>query len=141
MNTLQTTLEHDTLQALRQDPALQSLLERLPESVRESFSEDQLSALKLALAARSWGQHALDWRGTLRLFRYRYYFVFLVGRNRRTLSRRERQIGLWLQAVFVMLFLSFCVLLGLLTLYLAKSAAGIDLFPGVSLGIWSWINS
>ena len=46
MDTLQTTLEHETLQALRQDPALQSLMERLPAPVRDSFAEEQLAALK-----------------------------------------------------------------------------------------------
>ena len=141
MDTLKTTLEHETLQSLRQDPALQSLMERLPQPVRDSFTEEQLAALKLALAARSWGRHAIDWRGTLRLWRYRYYIVFLVGRNRRTLTRGELQIGLWLQAILVLLFLALCTLLGLLALYIAKSAAGIDLFPGFSLGIWGWINA
>ncbi|NKN34555.1 3-phosphoshikimate 1-carboxyvinyltransferase [Marichromatium bheemlicum] len=116
-------------------------MERLPQPVRDSFTEEQLSALKLALAARSWGRHAIDWRGTLRLWRYRYYIVFLVGRNRRTLSRGELQIGLWLQAIFIFIFLSLCTLIGLLALYIAKSAIGIDLFPGFSLGIWGWINS
>ena len=38
-------------------------------------------------------------------------------------------------------FLALCTLLGLLALYIAKSAAGIDLFPGFSLGIWGWINA
>ena len=141
MDTLKTILEHEPLQALRQDPALQSLMERLPQPVRDSFTEEQLAALKLALAARSWGRHAIDWRGTLRLWRYRYYFVFLVGRNRRTLTRGELQVGLRLQAIAVLLFLTLCTLLGLLALYIAKSAAGIDLFPVFSLGIWSWINA
>ena len=61
--------------------------------------------------------------------------------NRRTLTRGELQVGLWLQAIAVLLFLALCTLLGLLALYIAKSAAGIDLFPGFSLGIWSWINA
>ena len=60
MDTLKTTLEHEPLQALRQDPALQSLMERLPDPVRDSFTEEQLAALKLALATRSWGRHAID---------------------------------------------------------------------------------
>ena len=58
MDTLQTTLEHETLQALRQDPALLSLMERLPQTVRDSFTEEQLAALKLALAARTDSSHA-----------------------------------------------------------------------------------
>ncbi|WP_462321318.1 hypothetical protein [Halochromatium sp.] len=89
MNTRNTTPDPVALQALRHDPALQNLMERMPASVSDSFTEEQLAALKLALGARSWGQHAIDWRGTLRLWRYWYYWVFLVGRNRRTLSRGE----------------------------------------------------
>jgi hypothetical protein len=115
-------------------------MERLPASVRESFTEEQLSGLKVALAARRWGEHAIDWRGTLRWFRYRYYFVFLLGRNRRSLTRGEQQVGLLVQAIGTLLFLGFSTLLGLLALYLAKSAAGIDLFPGFSLGIWGWFK-
>ena len=56
-DTLQTTLEHEPLQALRQDPALQSLIERLPAPIRDNFTEKQLAALKLALAARTGSSH------------------------------------------------------------------------------------
>lgn len=34
----------------------------------------------------------------------------------------------------------FSVLTGLLLLYLLKSALGIDLVPGFSLGIWGWFK-
>ncbi len=124
-----------------EDQVLQPLLARLPGHVRDSFSEEQLAYLKLALGARKWGRHAIDWRPTIKWFRHRYYFVFLAGRDRRTLSRGERQIGLMLQAGFLTVLLTFSTLLGLLALYLAKSAAGIDLVPGFSLGIWSWFKS
>ncbi|MCP3667405.1 MAG: hypothetical protein GY696_33745 [Gammaproteobacteria bacterium] len=33
-------------------------------------------------------------------------------------------------------FISFSILMGLLVRYLVKSALGIDLIPGFSLGIW-----
>jgi len=126
---------------LRQDADLQQLMARMPPKIQESFSEEQLSYLKLALGARKWGNHSVDWRGTLKFFHYRYYFVFLLGRNRRELSRGERQIGLFFQALFLGTFLIFSVLVGLLALYLAKSAAGIDLIPGFSFGIWNWFKS
>jgi hypothetical protein len=51
MDTLKTTLEHETLQALRQDPALQSLMERLPAPVRDSFTEE-LSMAQISCAVR-----------------------------------------------------------------------------------------
>ncbi|EIC21082.1 hypothetical protein [Thiorhodovibrio frisius] len=113
---------------------------RIPAEVQESFSEEQLSCLKVALGARSWGTHAIDWRGTLKFMRHRYYVVFLLGRNRRELSRAEQQVGLFMQAAFLTIFLTFSILTGLLTLYLAKSAAGINLIPGFSLGIWGWFK-
>jgi hypothetical protein len=48
MDTLKTTLEHESLQALRQDPALQSLMERLPGPVRDSFTEEQFRRVRIA---------------------------------------------------------------------------------------------
>ena len=126
--------------ALRKDAALQEILKKMSPEVQESFTERQLADIKLAVSARTWGSHLIDLRSTVRFFRYRYYFVFLLGRNRRQLSVRQLRIGLLLKASIVTLFLSFCVLLGLLILYLAKSAAGIDLFPSFSLGIWSWFR-
>lgn len=125
---------------LRQDASLQPLLARMPPELRKSFSEEQLAYLKLALGARSWGRHAIDWRGTLKLWRHRYYFVLLLGRNRRELSRGERQIGLFLQALYLLIFFFFSTVLGALALYLLKSAAGVDLIPGFSFGIWHWFQ-
>lgn len=136
-------LENDnkTIRAeLRNDPTLKSLLERMPDEVKESFTEVQLSNLKIALAARSWGKHAIDFRSTVSFFSHRYYYVFLAGRNRRELTRSEKRMGMIIQSVLLTIFVSFCTLLGLLVLYLAKSALGIDMFPDFSLGIWSWFK-
>lgn len=137
MTSLGPRAAHD----IRQDPSIQNLLARIPPEVAQSFTEAQLSALRVALGARSWGRHAVDWRGTFAVWRWRYYFVFLLGRNRRELSRHEKQLSLLLQAAFLAVLLMVCTLLGLLVLYLVKSAMGIDLFPGFSLGIWSWFKS
>jgi hypothetical protein len=125
---------------LRKDAALQEILKKMSPEVQASFSERQLADIKLAVSARTWGSHLIDLRSTIRFFRYRYYFVFLVGRNRRQLTARELRIGLLLKTTVLTVFLSFCVLLGLLVLYLIKSAAGIDIFPNFSLGIWSWFR-
>ena len=40
----------------------------------------------------------------------------------------------------LLLVLTFCTLVGILVLYLIKSALGIDLIPGFSFGVWDWFN-
>ena len=125
---------------LREDQTIASLLSRMPESVQHSFTEEQLANLRVALGARSWGKHKIDFRSTISFFSYRYYYVFVAGRNRRELSRAEKRKGLLIQSILMSTFLVFCSMLGLLVLYLVKSALGIDLFPNFSLGIWSWFK-
>lgn len=116
------------------------LMKRLPDDLQDSFSKEQIDALKVAFGARKWGTHPVDIRGTINIWSWRYYFVFLMGRNQRSLSRRERQISLIMKTTFMFIFLLFSTLMGLLVIYLIKSAAGIDLFPGFSLGIWGWFK-
>ena len=125
---------------IRQNPHIQALLGKLPNAQRDSFSDEQPLALKVALGARKWGKHAFDIRSTFGVWRWRYYFVIIGGREHRQLTRQEVQIGLIAKAVFLFSFLVFSCLFGLLVLYLVKSAMGIDLFPGYSLGIWSWFK-
>lgn len=143
MQQLDHNLDKENSEArrsLREDPTLISLLSRMPESVQHSFTEEQLANLRIALGARSWGKHKIDFRSTISFFSYRYYYVFVAGRNRRELSRAEKRRNLLIQSLFMTGFLTFCSLMGLLVLYLIKSALGIDLFPNFSLGIWSWFK-
>ena len=123
-----------------QDAFIAGLKDRLPEDLRESFSAEQLAALKVAFGARQWGRDPVDLRGTLKLWRWRYYFVFLAGRNKRDLSRAQQELSLTAKALGVSLFLMVSLTLGLLFLYLIKSALGINLFSGFSLGLWDWFN-
>lgn len=124
------------------DPALQRLFERMPHSVSQSFSDEQLLHIRNAIAAREWGRHKVDIRGVLTVpfLPWHYYYVILMGRNRRELKGTEERISIWLTTLFIGLFLLFSIVTGMLTLYLLKSAAGIDLFPGASLGIWDWFK-
>lgn len=124
---------------IRQDPAIQKLLERMPAEVQQSFTEAQLSYLRVALGARQWGKHKLDLRGTLGLGSWRYYYVLVAGRNKRS-EHRSHKTGLLLKAVLVSVLLVVSTALGLLLLYLLKSALGIDLFSDYSLGIWGWFK-
>ncbi len=118
------------------DPVIAKLLHKVPADMRGSFSEDQLLALKVAVGGRTWGSHALDWR-------WQYYFVFLAGRNRRSLSPREQRIehmGMAIVALVLLLLAVALGMLGVLVLYLVKSALGIDLLPGFSFGVWGWFK-
>jgi hypothetical protein len=126
---------------VHEDPAIISLLEKMPTSVQHSFSEEQLVHLRNAVVGRKWQHHAVDMRGTLSWFSYRYYYVVIAGKNKRQLGRIEQRVTRLMMAVFVCLLLTVCSLFGLLLLYILKSALGINLFEGFSLGIWDWFNS
>ncbi|MDC7827712.1 MULTISPECIES: hypothetical protein [Pseudomonas] len=124
----------------RHDPFIAGLKERLPEALRETFTEEQLEALKLAFGTRSWGKHSVDLRGTVKFWHRRYYFVFLAGRNYRQLSRLEQELSLLGKATVLAAILLACGLVGLVLLYLLKSALGIDIFPDYSFGVWTWFK-
>lgn len=126
---------------IRNDQVIARLLERMPEDVAKSFNEEQLSHLRNAIGAREWGKHKLDLRGTIKLFKWRYYYVILAGRNRRSLSHKELRLAMFLNALILSSFVSISVLFGLIILYLLKSALGIDLIDGWSLGLWTWFKA
>ena len=66
--------------------------------------------------------------------------MFLFGRNRRILTRREREIQRLALAGMLATFITVSTLFGILVLYLVKSAMGIDLIPGFSWGVWDWFQ-
>ncbi len=126
---------------IKNDPVIRDLLQRLPESERNSFSPTQLLALKGALGSRRlWNRHAIDLRGGFSVWRWRYYFVILAGRERRRLTRRDILMMRSVTAFLFSVFFVFSLLFGLLVLYLIKSALGINLIEGYSFGIWQWFN-
>jgi hypothetical protein len=127
---------------IRSEPAIQNLLGRMPSKVSETFSDEQLLSLKVAIGSRSWGKHKIDFRGTFPIpfVSAKIYFVFLMGRNYRNITRREQLISAFTLALFVTLLIIFSVLMGILVLYLLKSALGIDLIDGFSFGIWDWFK-
>ena len=135
-------------QPIRNDPFITELLQRIPRHLRSSFTDEQLLSLKIALSGRRWGKHALDIRGTFGFWTWKYYYVVLAGRERRLLSPREERLHRLTNTMFMIGFLTFSTLLGLLILYLIKSALGIDIFPDSHLRIipgydgstWKWFQ-
>lgn len=128
---------------IRKDPDILSLLSRLPQETASSLSDTQLSHLKVAIGSGQYRKHKVDIRGTIPLpfFPSRLYFVLLMGRNIRSLSRQEKSIAISTMLLLTVLFLVFCCALGLVIVYILKSALGINLLEGYSLGLWDWIKS
>lgn len=133
---------------ITQDPFIKGLVDRIPAKHKDSFTEEQLLSLKVALSGRRWGKHAIDLRGAFGFWHWRYYYVIVGGRERRQLSLRERKIALVANATLIFGFFTVSTLFGLLILYLLKSALGIDLLPGTHLEIipgydgstWQWFQ-
>ena len=121
--------------ALRDTP-LDRLLARLPEQVRASLTVDQRNALAAAMPV---AQHMLDHRQSVRWLRRRFYVRLMIGNERRSLTRleRERQIGLAptlaLVASATWVLVSAAIVLAIAAVYLVKSAFGFDVLDGESL--------
>jgi hypothetical protein len=128
---------------IRKEPAIQNILSRMSGKVADSFSDEQLINIKVAVGSRSWGEHRIDFRGTVPVpfFKSKIYYAFLMGRNYRDLTRQEHLVSSLTLALFVTLLITFAVLMGILVLYLIKSALGINLIENFSFGIWSWFKT
>jgi hypothetical protein len=64
-----------------------------------------------------------------------------MGRNVRSLSRQENSIAFTSMVLLTLIFLMFSAALGLVIVYILKSALGINLLEGYSLGLGDWIKS
>ena len=124
----------------KSDRGLYLFLAKMPKEIQQSFTDEQLVNIKVALKQNKWKKHRIDLRSSIGFFSYHYYYVFIAGRETREMSRQEQQIKRISYLFFITAFLSFSTLLGILVLYLIKSAMGIDIFPNFSFGVWSWFQ-
>lgn len=69
------------------DTTLEHYLQRVPPAVAASFTDEQRAALRTMLGGRGITKHLIEVRRAFPLGRKRFYFVFLFGKDRRTLSR------------------------------------------------------
>lgn len=122
---------------------MQRLLSKMPSDVAQSFSQKQLMAIRQATIGRSDRIHNIDIRSTLALpfLPYRFYLVFLMGRDRRELTAAERVMAGTALLFGLTVFVTGLLLLVFLVAYLVKSALGINLFEDTSLGIWDWFKA
>jgi len=130
------------INSIRNDPDVMNLLCRLPDETALSLTDKQLRHIKVAVGNGGYRKHKIDYRGTIPIPFYpsRVYFVLLMGRNIRVVTRNEKSMALMTILFLTILFLSLSTLLGLVLLYILKSALGINLFEGFSLGLWGWLK-
>ena len=126
---------------IRQDPCVRGLLSRMPEKVGSTLTDEQLFCLKNALGAQRGRRHRLDLRGSFGLWQWRYYWVFLAGRERRQLSRKELRTVRTARAVLVGVLLLVVIGGALAALYFLNSGRGIDLLSGQGSGLWKWLRT
>lgn len=69
------------------DAVLDHYLKRVDPEVAASFTDEQRAAIKTMLGARGIAKHWVEVRRSLPLGRRRFYLVFLLGAERRSLSR------------------------------------------------------
>lgn len=127
-------MQHNTV-----DPYTYHVLQSIDEKVRSSMTPAQLSAVSKAIAAnRPYKKHAIDIRGVLPLFFARYYFVFMMGRDRRYSTRRmeesrHRGTSILSGLMLFVLGVGSLIIIAVLVLYLIKSGLGINIMPDVHL--------
>ena len=133
-----TQIEHPV-----DDPAVKSLLKRMDPNIANSFTIEQLVALRRVVGLRGGRLHSIDVRTTVKLpfLPWSFYAVFVAGKNRRDLSQGEKHIAIGMCLLIITVSLLTVCLVGLLMVYLLKSWLGINIFESFSLGIWDWFKN
>lgn len=72
------------------DASLNRFLKRFPEEVANSFTGDQLQAMRAALQTTQWRRHPVDIRLTLPLLWKKFYVVLVAGPEQRSQQRRTQ---------------------------------------------------
>ncbi|MFB2802211.1 hypothetical protein [Shewanella seohaensis] len=99
--------DQETVEQIKQDPTILKLLAKLPPHIADSYTKEQLMGIRVALGDRTWGKHFIDNRGTFALpfIKWRFYYVFLLGKNRRAYTRREKRFSLVMFSLYLAVYL------------------------------------
>ncbi|MGB7415118.1 MAG: hypothetical protein WA902_13010 [Thermosynechococcaceae cyanobacterium] len=131
----------ENVSSRRQDKGsrAETILQRINPDVLNSFTVGQRSAIldlltQITLESSSRRPRLIDIRFVIDLVMTRFYLVLLVGKDRRERSRPMRgmtKMGNIIAAVLLLLTANLVIsAILLLSLYLIKSAVGINLLPG-----------
>lgn len=110
------------------------IMNQINLEVRHSLTKVQLDEIKKAILANAKGRkHLVDIRGLIPLFFTKYYFVFLLGKDKRRITKqsegiRRKETDILATSVFFIFFSLPLFFLGFMSLYLLKTELGIDLF-------------
>ena len=125
------------------DVYTENVLAALPPDLRRTLNRKQLGSLRQALSrVNAQSRHVIDMRFSIPLFFARYYFILVLGRDKRNSIQRllmERRVeGSRVATVGIIVLIAVFLLLGLVTasaliLYIIKSHLGIDIFPNKHL--------
>lgn len=119
-----------------QQDVIDRVITTIPTDVLNSLDHKQLTAIKKAVAINSgYNDHYVDFRPVIGIGRWRYYAVFLLGKDRRKAPRNQMTITTIIKALQIVFGLLFLFIAAVLALYLIKSALGIDIFKHFSFGI------
>ncbi len=119
-----------------EDPFFHSFFKRIGPDAARHFRAEHLDAIKLAFGARGFARHDIDLRLSLPLLFTRFYFVLLIGRERRHAPRLERAIGRLGRFGFALLLVILAAVLIVAVIYPVKTLAGIDIFENGGLHDW-----
>lgn len=85
-------------ESAQSDQFFQALFARIPREIAETFTGEQMLAIKAAFGGQEWDVHPVDVRRSVSLFGKRVYMTFLAGTEGREPMRRfneYRPHGLW----------------------------------------------
>lgn len=117
------------------DAYTQHIMSNIPPEVFSTLNIVQIQAIESAISSNApFRKHPVDLRGRLSFFFIRFYFVILVGRDRRNSSRNKedaRRAKAKSLSLATFLYALICMVAPVmfLTLYLLKTFLGIDIFP------------
>ncbi|HBE04093.1 MAG: hypothetical protein A2096_11125 [Spirochaetes bacterium GWF1_41_5] len=115
------------------DSYIECLIKRLKPETIASLTEVQLNDLKTAIRETHENtNHILDWRGLLPFFFRRYYFVFIMGRDKRKPGKtkeasRGRKVSVFANLFFIVIITMPIFIIFSFLLYLIKTALGVDI--------------
>ena len=105
--------------SIQSDAIVKEFLARIPKGFDVDFTDEQLQGIKIAFSSRTWRDHPIDFRRSVGLLRWRYYFVFIAGRDLRMSRVADRPFFKMTEAIFLAVLVVFIALFGLLIIYLS----------------------
>ena len=109
----------------------------MSDDVLLSFTPEQKQEIEKSIIKNTSGSdHCIDLRPVIGFGKWRYYTVFIVGKDRRYQTRKRSSLSLLVKSLLILFGCIGLFMSAVLTMYLIKSALGIDIFKHFSFGVW-----